>query len=335
MKLGDVGEFGLIERIARRVGDARPPVSVGIGDDASVLVPPAGVDLVTTTDTLIQGVHFLVGGTPFEDLGYKSLSVNLSDLAAMGARPLQAFLSLGLPPDCQLEEVDRFIDGFLEASPPGLQLSGGDTVMSPGGWVVSVTLIGQCPAGRVLLRSAARPGDLVFVTGTLGDSAAGLSIIMGKSAPEDDSDRRYLVKAHNRPMAQLEAGRILSDSGVCRCAIDVSDGFLQDLGHLCSSSRVRAEVDLDSLPVSAAAENLARMIGLDPFLWPLTGGEDYQLIFTLPADGPARSLIFSMEKAGTRTSRVGRIVSGEGVVLFEQGRPRPVPPRTGHNHFRA
>ena len=333
MKLSDLGEFGLIGRIADRVGGPRPPVAVGIGDDASVLIPPTGMDLVTTTDMLVQGVHFLLEKTPFADLGYKSLAVNLSDLAAMGARPIQAFLSLGLPPSCSLEEVDLFIDGFLAAFPEGLQLSGGDTVSSPAGWVVSVTLIGYCPSGLALLRSAAVPGDLLFVTGTLGDSAAGLSILLGRANAANESDRRYLVECHNRPRAQLEAGHMLSVSGICRCAIDVSDGFLQDLGHLCRASGVRAQVCLDRLPISSAAKALAEANNVDPFTWPLTGGEDYQLVFTLPEGDSTREVISAVERAGIRVCEVGRIVEGQGIGLSLGGRPYPLPQKSGHNHF--
>ena len=333
MKVRELGEFGLIDRIAGRVGEAREPVVEGIGDDASILAPTPGYEIVTTTDMLIEGVHFLLEKTPHHDLGFKSLAVNISDIAAMGAIPIQAFVSIGLPGETLVEDVDLFYDGILEAAAGETQISGGDTVSSPGGWAISVTVIGEVREGSALRRDAARVGDRVYVCGPLGDSAAGLAVMLGKAVVDDGDKKADLLRAHNRPQPQVKMGRLLSESGVSGCAVDVSDGFMQDLGHICKASGVGARVDLDSLPVSPQLIQAAESAGTNPFLWPLTGGEDYSIIFTVQPEG-----IDSLEKMSDaeslQISMVGEIVEGETIDLFLEGKPHERPDGGGYDHFR-
>ncbi len=332
MKVRELGEFGLIERIARRVGEAREPVVEGIGDDASILAPTPGYEIVTTTDMLIEGVHFLLEKTLPYDLGFKSLAVNISDIAAMGAIPIQAFVSLGLPGDTLVEDVDLFYDGILESASGDTQISGGDTVSSPGGWAISVTVIGEVLEGSALRRDAARAGERVYVCGPLGDSAAGLALMLGKVVVDDRDTKDYLLKAHNRPQPQVKMGRLLSESGVSGCAVDVSDGFMQDLGHICKASRVGARIDLEGLPISPQLIQVAEMAGADPFLWPLTGGEDYSIIFTVQPEG-VNSMERMSDAENLQISMVGEIVEGETIDLFLDRKPYERPDEGGFDHF--
>ena len=334
MKISELGEFGLIEMIAGRVGRAREPVVLGVGDDASLLQPSPGHQIVTTTDMLVEGVHFQREHTPPRDLGFKALAVNISDLAAMGAAPIQAFVSIGLPPGTKVEDVDLFYSGLLDAAGPDMQISGGDTVSSPPGWIISVTAIGQVPAGKALRRDAARPGDTVFLSGPLGDSAAGLALILDKSVIMNGPTAEFLIHSHNHPQPQTALGRALSASGLSSCAIDISDGFLQDLGHICESSQVGAKIEMELLPISPQMTEAARWSGVDPFCWPLTGGEDYSLIFTISRDN-AKSLEKLVTNEGiTGVCRVGEIVKGEGIELLREAKRYTLPDEGGYDHFR-
>lgn len=334
MKISELGEFGLIEMIAERVGKARKPVDLGVGDDASLLQPSPGHQIVTTTDMLVEGVHFQLEKTPPRDLGFKSLAVNISDLAAMGATPIQAFVSIGLPPGTEVDDVDHFYLGLLDAAGPDMQISGGDTVSSPSGWTISVTVIGQVPVGKALRRDAARQGDAVFLSGPLGDSAAGLSLILGKPAIKNQTAAEFLIHSHNRPRAQITLGTALSASGLSSCAIDVSDGFLQDLGHICESSHVGAKIEIERIPISPQMAEVARRSGVDPFHWPLTGGEDYSLIFTVPMDNIKKLEDLLTKKGVAGVCRIGKIVKGDSIELFRGAKPYALPGGVGYDHFR-
>ena len=332
MKIKEIGEFGLIDRIHARAGKSSYPVVIGIGDDASVLDVGPKNQAVTTTDMLVEGIHFLRDSIDPFDLGFKSHAVNISDIAAMGAVPVQSFLSFGLPADMDVETIDIFMNGFLEAG-QGVPLSGGDTVSSPQGWLISVTVIGIAPSGRVLRRDAAEPGDSIWLCGPVGDSAAGLSILLGKSRKVSDSGAQFLIKRHNRPLPQLRMGRILLEGGISRCAIDVSDGLLQDLGHICESSQTGAQLELESIPLSDPIKELASANDVDPYSWALRGGEDYSLIFTVKPD-MEKKLASVLEKEEMEAVSIGKIVPGKGIQVFKDGTEIDTGPVGGFNHFR-
>ncbi len=333
MKISEIGEFGFIERVHRAAGRARYPVILGIGDDASILRPEPGYDLLVTTDMLVEGVHFLRETTPPGDLGFKSLTVNLSDIAAMGGTPIQAYLSLALTPDTKVEELDHFIDGFLQASGGSVQLSGGDTVSSKAGWAVSVTVIGTVKEGRALRRDSAAAGDVLFLSGPTGESAAGLALLLGSAKLEDDVHADQLIQAHNRPAPELALGKLLSDSDLCSCALDVSDGLLQDLTHICRASSVGACIYLENIPLTPALKNAAESVGVDQFFWPLTGGEDYRLLFTAPEENAA-ALTAILSDAGIKAVSIGVIEEGESVRAVKNGIDASLPEKGGHDHFR-
>lgn len=332
MKIKDIGEFGLIERIHTKAGRSSYPVVIGIGDDASVLDVGPRNQVVTTTDMLVEGVHFRRETIDPFDLGFKSHAVNLSDIAAMGAAPVQSFLSFGLPADMGVETIDTFMDGFLQAG-EGVPLSGGDTVSSPEGWLISVTVIGVAPSGKVLRRDGAVPGESIWLCGPLGDSAAGLSILQGKTSKVNEEDAQFLIRRHNRPLPQVRMGRILLEAGISSCAIDVSDGLLQDLGHICKRSKLGAELELERIPLSGPIRELAAANDVDPYRWALRGGEDYSLLFTVKPDNE-KKLLTVLEREGIEAVSIGRTVPGKKIVVFKDGSPMEIGSDGGYDHFR-
>ncbi len=311
------GEFDLIARIRARVA-TRADVVLGIGDDAALLAPPPGRQLVVTADTLNDGVHFPRGTSP-ADVGWKALAVNLSDLASMGAEPAWCTLSLSLP-QSDPAWIEGFLDGFLDlAGQHGIALVGGDTTRGP--LSIAVTAMGLVEPGRALRRDGARVGDEVWVTGTLGDAAGGLALLDREPVPA-------LRARLDRPTPRVAAGRALA--GIATACVDVSDGLLADLGHVCARSHVAAHLDVDALPASAA---LREAFGeADRIALQASGGDDYELCFTAPADAGADIDAVSAQ-LGLRFTRIGRIVAGEGVHPVDAKSQPWSSPRRGYDHF--
>ena len=308
-------EFDLIARIRSRADASRADVVLGIGDDAALLAPPPGQHLVVATDTLNAGVHFPAGTAPAA-IGWKALAVNLSDLAAMGATPAWCTLSLSLPAGDD-GFVDGFLDGFLAlASAHGVALVGGDTTRGP--LSACVTAHGFVAPGCALRRAGADVGDDVWVSGTLGDAAAALAQWQAGEA----TDPALRVRLE-RPMPRVALGLALR--GIASACIDVSDGLLADLGHLCLASGVGAEVEVEALPAStalvAAFDAQARR-GLQA-----TGGDDYELCFSAPH--ARREAIAAMPG----TTRIGRIVAGDGVRAMTSAGVPWQPVHAGYQHF--
>jgi thiamine-monophosphate kinase len=313
-------EFELIERIRRRAA-ARDDVVLGIGDDAALLAPPAGMLLAVATDALNADVHF-PGETAAGDIGWKALAVNLSDLAAMGAQPAWATLSLSLP-HADVAWVDAFLDGFLElAARHRLALVGGDTTRGP--LSVCVTVHGFVAADAALRRAGARAGDDVWVTGTLGDAAAAL--VQWRAGGAADPGLRARL---DRPAPRIDAGLGLA-AGIATAAIDLSDGLLADLGHVCAASGTGAEIDLAALPASDALAS--RFDAEARRVVQATGGDDYELCFTAP---PSRreAVAALATRCATSMARVGRIVAGERVRALLPDGSEWAAPRAGHVHF--
>ena len=325
MNLHDLGEFGLIDRISTGIAD-NESVKIGIGDDAAAIVPAEGQLSLVTSDMLVEGVHFdLVLSDPLT-LGKKSLAVNLSDLAAMGAKPRYFLLSLAIPSALTLEFFDDFISGLMQrAEQFGVTLVGGDTCSSKGGLVISVTAIGEQMPESVVRRSGARPGDLLFVTGTLGDSALGLELL------RQGEHSGLMVERHLDPEPRVAAGILLAESGLATAMIDVSDGLLADLGHILSLSNVGARVELGNIPLSPGyTEEITRFAG-DPFSLALGGGEDYELLFTAPPLFEDR--VFSLlAECGVGVSLIGEITAS-GLSVIDVGGEECQAVRRGNNHF--
>lgn len=324
------GEFEWIRRVRTRADRTLGPgVVLGIGDDAAVLRPRPGFETVATVDALVEGVHFDRAWTPAEDLGRKAAAVNLSDLAAMGADPLALLAVLSVPATFADSDADAILEGLAaEAEAAGAALVGGDTVGSPGAVSISVTAIGEVPAGAAIRRSGARPGDVVRVTGALGGAAAGLESVR-RGLGVGPAEARLL-----RPRARLAEGRALR--GVADAAIDVSDGLLADLGRLAEASGVGVEVEAALVPVDPAALEVARRLdaaatgtGTEATAralgFALRGGEDYELAFTTPAAAPL--------PADLAAARIGRVVEERGLFLVEGGARRGIDP-AGFDHFR-
>ena len=282
-------EWDLIKALSREFGPAPPGVILGIGDDCAAIEIPGPDYLLWTVDTLVEGVHFDLAYTSLAQLGWKSLAVNLSDIAAMGGDPVAALLSLGWPPDRDRRGALAFAAGLAQAAREyGVAVIGGDTVASPQGLVITVTLTGRVPATQMLRRAGARPGDLIFVTGPLGEAAAGLEILrQGLTLPPDLN--AALTEAQLRPRPQLRAGRLLAQEGLATALIDTSDGIATDLYHICQASGVGARLPAAGVPVSPRVTAAAPHLGRDPLDLALYGGEDYLLLFTAPPRWPGAS----------------------------------------------
>lgn len=297
-------EFALIDAIRARVPTSRDDVVLGIGDDAAILAPPAHHELVVSTDTLVAGVHF-PASTAAADVGWKALAVNLSDLAAMGADPAWVTLALTLP-DGDAAWPLAFVDGFAQlAREHRVALVGGDTTRGP--LAITVAVHGFVPRGTALRRDGARAGDAVYVSGTLGDAAAGLAVALD-DAFAGNAERAALRARLDRPTPRVALGVALR--GIASACIDVSDGLVADLGHIARRSGVGAVIDIDALPVSvalAACADIAQRAD-----WLLRGGDDYELCFTVPADRTADA-----ERAAANTgvaiTRIGTVDAAAGV----------------------
>jgi len=323
------GERRLIETIAALAGRPGDRV-VGIGDDCAVL-PVGGEGFqVVTTDTLVEGVHFDLAWHPPRLLGRKAAAVNCSDVAAMGGTPRYALLSLALPVGVSAELVDAFLAGFLEMlSECGAQLVGGDTVGSPSGIVITVTVLGE--AQRPVLRSGARPGDRVLVAGQPGRAAAGLELC--RQGIADLPEFARLVAAHLDPIPQVALGRALAATGLVHAMQDLSDGLATDLAHICQQSGVSAVIDRQRLPLAVDLERAAARLRHDPLDWLLAGGEDFLLVCTAASEDVPALLTVGREH-GTELHDIGAIEAGAGVWLADGDRRTDITFQ-GYEHLRS
>ena len=330
--LAELGERGLIARLRRRLPPPGPEVLVGIGDDAAAVAGNAET-LLLTTDTLLEGVHFRRSTATLRDIGAKAIAVNASDIAAMGGQPRYALLALALPSSLAVADVDELYAGISEmAERHGVAVVGGDTCAAPSGVVLSVTLVGRVD-GTPLRRSGARPGDAILVTGALGASAAGLAVLEGRARalPPDVVDA--VVGPHRLPTPRVVEGRLIHASGWATAMIDLSDGLATDLDHIAAESRVGARVDVDTLPLSDATRAVAQTLGTDPLSWALSGGEDYELLFTARADRAADLARRVTIETGTPVHRIGEIRPRDEGVRFLDRAGRPYAATPGFDHF--
>lgn len=296
-----MGEFDLIRSLSRGIARKSTRVRCGIGDDCAVLRGTQTTDLLWTTDLLIEGRHFSLLYESLEEVGRKAMLVNLSDIAAMGGTPLYALVAIGLPSRFSVRNATQLFRGIKRvARTAGVHLVGGDTNRSSR-LIISVTLLGEVEAGCALLRSGCRPGDGIYVTGRLG--AAAVALRAGR---------------FQEPPNRVAVGRQLVKRRWANACIDISDGFLADLGHLLEASRVGATVEIDRLP------------GRAPLPQKLTGGEDYELLFSAPA-----SVKLPRKMSGVKIARVGKITRQRGRIdlVDSEGRRRPLPQRRGFTHF--
>ena len=328
MKLSRLGEFGLIEKVRHATPKGRG-VLLGIGDDAAWVANPPRSSLVTA-DLLIEGIHFNLKWTSMFDLGYKTLAVNLSDIAAMGGMPAYLILSLGIPPAFDSGDIEEFYRGirFLAAK-HSVALVGGDTNAA------KLLIISACVLGhashRPIRRSGAKAGDDIYVTGTLGDSALALKFLRSRSLRANRDSVKYLLSRHHRPTPRITAGALLARERLATAMIDVSDGLIQDLGHICKASAVGAQIWQDRLPLSRAYRKLAGRAGTR---YALSGGEDYELLFCARKRDRRR-----IEKLQTRAqvaiARIGSCNSEKNGIVVLDAAGNPVETRAaGHDHFK-
>lgn len=333
---GGLGEFDIIARF-RSARATRPWVLEGIGDDCAVLDMGHGRALLVTTDMLVERVHFRRDvGTPWS-LGWKALAVNVSDVAAMGGTPEAAFLAVGFTHDLPLDQLLGFRDGLAAcAAAFEVDLLGGDTVSSRQDVVMCLTVLGTAPADEVVHRAGARPGDVVVTGGVVGDSAAGLHVLLaeaeGRRVALAEVDRAALLHAHLEPQPQVALGRALAARRLVRAMIDVSDGVLLDLSHVCDAAGLGAVLEASTLPVSGACRSAAAALGRDPLAWALGGGEDYVLLATVPPERLEEASAVAREEAGAVLHAIGTVSDERGLRLARDGGVAPVEP-WGWDHF--
>lgn len=323
------GEFEIIGDIFAPLA-AGAPGAWGLKDDAALFHPTSGFETVLTVDAMVAGVHFLPDDPP-ESIAKKLLRVNLSDLAAKGAVPRGYLLVTSFPADIDTGWIRRFAEGLAaDQARYGVTLWGGDTVKTPGPLTLSLTAIGEVPEGRIVRRGGAQAGDDLYVTGTLGDAALGLAVLKNEIAGLDAVHAAFLAGRYREPEPRTVFGRKLP--GIAHAALDVSDGLMADLGHLCSASGLGARVEFHCLPVSAAGQ---AALELHPELSDLvaSGGDDYEILFAVPP-GRAGLAAAAAAESGVRIARIGTLLpAGRGVTAVDEaGREIPLK-RLGYRHF--
>lgn len=325
--VGGIGEFELIRLLTNGlVYDER--TIVGVGDDCAVYEISKDRYILATCDMLIEDVHFSrKTASPFL-IGCKAVASSLSDVAAMGGRPLFALASVGLPANIPPEFVQDVYIGIRSICTDfQVSLVGGDTVRSPDKVIIDISMIGEPPPnGKYVLRSGAKSGDIIAVTGTLGDSAAGLQLLSGKLSENDVERRSQLIEAHLAPEPRLREGLFLNEHFELHSMIDISDGLAGDLGHICEMSKVGARIRAEKIPVSMTLNDVCRDAGLDPPKYALSGGEDYELLFTLTPEEFVRLKDRWPDEFDIPLTHIGEIdASIEGIhVISPDGKERPL-----------
>jgi thiamine-monophosphate kinase len=349
-RVSDTGERALIERIRRRLPPAPSGLLVGIGDDAAVAAPDRGALQVLTTDALVEGVHFDRRFSTPADIGYKALAVNISDVASMGGAARFALLSLMLPPDTLVADVDGLIDGLMElASASRVALAGGNITRSPGPLILDVTLVGSVKPRKILKRDGARPGDALFVTGQLGAAAAGLewlraacrdapAFLPGRAGrmPErlarpEDPDLAVCVARHCRPEPRARIGALLGRNRAASACMDLSDGLADAVAQIACASGAGAAIDPGSLPLHPGARAWFSAAGRDPVASCVAGGDDYELLFAVPRRALGRLRAVIREARGVPVTRIGEVTAGRSIGLLRDGTLEPLP--AGFAHF--
>ncbi len=333
--VADLGERRIIADIRARLPPPPPFLQVGIGDDTAVATPERGALEVLTTDALVEGVHFDWRFSSAYDVGWKALAVNVSDVAAMGARPRLALLSLALPGALGADVLHALIDGFFDlAKATGVTLAGGNVTRSPGPLMVDVTLTGAVRPRRILTRSGARPGDELYVTGFPGAALAGLSALRAQAdgaAPEASTELADCIARYVRPEPRLRIGMIAGRNRAASACMDLSDGLADGVRQIADASGVGAIVDADAVPVPESARQWFRTCGLDPATAALSGGDDYELLFAIPRRARGRFATVRRQARGVPVTRIGSVTEDRAVLMRRADHLEPLP--SGFVHF--
>ena len=335
-KLSQVGELGLIDWIRKTLPNRSQDIVCGIGEDTAAYIPKKGFLSLITTDLCIEGIHFDRRYTRLNQIGYKTLASNLSDIASMGGIPLFFVVSAAFPREITASEFRSLYQGLESlAKKTGVVLIGGDTSASKKGLFLNITVVGEVEPRVLVSRSGAKPDDRIFVTGTLGDSAAGLEILTRKRFPKDSRHPKAemkLVQRHLMPFPRIKEGRDLALNRLPSAMIDLSDGLATDLGHICEESGVGAFIDVESVPVSKALQTYCSTLKRTPSSYSLTGGEDYELLFTVPKAKVSRMMSLCQKK-GFKMTEVGQITSKKGIWVQTRKGLKLLKAR-GFEHFR-
>ncbi len=335
-KISDIGEFGLIARIdavIQREGVGSDQVTVGIGDDTASFTPRAGYEVLVTCDAMVENRHFLSGSISPFDLGRRAMVQNISDIGAMGGRPVYALVSLGLRGEIPVSEIEDLYRGFIsELNPFDACIVGGNITGTTGPLFIDITLIGEVEQGRAMRRSGATAGDVILVTGYPGQSCAGLQLLLNASDRTSLQDHP-LVKGYNTPSHRAQLGAAIGKTARATAMIDTSDGFLGDLGHICETSRVGAEVMDEKIPISDDLLDVAGELGKDPKEFFLGDSDDYELIITCR---PENAQLFRSLAAdhGVPITEVGRITPLPGIFLVRADGTRERLRSISWDHFR-
>jgi thiamine-monophosphate kinase len=335
--LSEIGEFGLIDRIhelLQKEGLRAPGVTLGIGDDTASFRPREGYEILITCDCMVEGRHYLADHIMPLDLGRRAMALNISDIGAMGGRPLYALVSLGLKSDTRVADVEAIYRGFIaELNPFEASVIGGNVTKTEHAMFIDITLVGEVEQGRMARRSGARAGDAILVTGYPGESAAGLHLLLN-AQPTEDLSKHPLVRTYNTPSHRAREGEAIAQSGYATAMIDTSDGLLGDLGHICKESAVGAALILEKLPVREMLRGAAAQMGRDPFDLVLQESDDYELIITCAADNVDGICSAVAAVSKVPVTEVGRITeAAHGIKLIQpDGTERTVTP-AGWDHF--
>ena len=325
MKISDIGEFGFIDAVKDNTVFRPQSVVVGIGDDGAVYKTTAGMEQIAVIDTMVEGSHFIIGKTAsWYDVGYKAVASNLSDIAAMGGVPTHLVLSTAIRPDMDMADLTEMYDGMKAICRKyGVNILGGDTVLSKGSLVITVAAFGEVEAGKAICRSGAKAGDVVAVSHCVGDSSGGLDVLLHGA-----EGYKRLTQAHKLPVPQIELGRLLV-AHHCHSLNDISDGLASESNEIAKASGVVLVLDRARIPVSPELQQWAAAQHTDCWHYVFNGGEDYELIFTMaPRDFDA------LQQEYPDVTAIGTVEAGKGCVYLQHDGQQTLLPPSGWNHFR-
>jgi thiamine-monophosphate kinase len=332
MKLKEIGEFGFIDRFSPQFGTLLHSSMVGIGDDCAIIPASDTEDWLVTTDLLMEDVHFLRQAITPEQLGHKALAVNLSDIAAMGGTPTGSFLSIAIPADIEVEYLDAFMKGYFELSQKySTPLLGGDTTKSVKQLAINVCVIGKCPKGTARRRGMAQANDVVCVTGNLGDSAAGLQVLLQQLPPS--TNHEYLIDRHHQPKPRLAEGIFLSAIPEVHAMMDISDGVASDLGHILKASTKSTIIHLNQLPLSSTLCQVAQQQQWNAVELAAAGGEDYELLCTVAPEVFEIVNTAFTEQFNRPLTQIGTITDGEPHIRWMSNGSEVSLGNVGFKHF--
>lgn len=315
MHLKEIGEFGFIHRFATRFDELIKKNEKGIGDDCAVFEANEQENYLVTTDLLVEDIHFLRTKISAYELGQKSLAINLSDIAGMGGTPLFSFLSLGIPDNLEISYLDSFMEGFYQlSSQHKVPLMGGDTTKSPDKLIINVAVIGICKKEETRLRSMAQESDIICVTGNLGNSAGGLKVLLDNLDLSEEN--KQLVGFHHNPIAQVAEGKFLARQMSVHAMMDISDGISSDLEHILKASGKSAVVFLENLPINQGLKNVAKKQTWNLLELAVSGGEDYELLFTMQANDFERLNIDFFKQFKKNIVKIGEIRKGNAKIKW-------------------